>query len=54
MKSKVILLVAALVLFPRSALCGQESLCELFSHLAEGADGRQVMLTGDLIMVIIP
>jgi ankyrin repeat protein len=50
MKSKVMLLVAASMLFPRSALCGQGSVCELFSHLAEGADGRQVILTGDLII----
>src|ERR1700747_66903 len=50
MKSKVMLLVAASMLFPGRALCGQESVCELFSHLVEGSDGRKVILTGDLII----
>jgi len=50
MKSKVMLIVAASMLFPGSALCGQESVCELFSHLVEGSDGRKVIITGDLII----
>ena len=50
MKSKVMLLVAASMLLPGRALCGQESVCELFSHLVEGSDGRKVILTGDLII----
>ena len=50
MKFKVMLLVAASMLFPGRAFCRQESVCELFSHLTEGADGRKVILTGDLII----
>jgi ankyrin repeat protein len=38
------------MLFMADPLCGQESICDLFSHLVEGADGRQVILTGDLII----
>src|SRR5271163_2069546 len=50
MKFRVMLLVAASMLFPRGALCGPESVCELFSHLGEGADGREAILSGDLII----
>jgi len=50
MKLKVMFLVAASMLFPASALSGQESVCELFSHLVEGDDGRKIILTGDLII----
>jgi len=50
MKSKAMLVVVALMLFPGSAICGQESVCELFSHLSEGADGRKIIVTGDLII----
>lgn len=44
------LLVAASMLLPGRAFCAQESVCELFSHLTEGDDGRKVILTGDLII----
>jgi hypothetical protein len=50
MKFKVMLLVAASMLFPGRAFCRQESVCELFSHLTDGADGREATLTGDLII----
>lgn len=50
MKSKVILLVAVATLFAATPLRGQESICDLFSHLVEGDDGRKVILTGDLII----
>ena len=50
MKFKVMLLVAASMLFPGRAFCAQESVCELFSHLTKDADGRKVILTGDLII----
>lgn len=50
MKFKVMLLVAASMLAPGRAFCAQESVCELFSHLTEGADGRKVILTGELII----
>lgn len=49
MRSKLIL-VAVSMLFSGTALRGQESICELFSHLVEGADGSKAILTGDLII----
>jgi hypothetical protein len=49
-KFNAILLVAASMLFPGRAFCSQESVCELFSHLTDDADGRKITLTGDLII----
>lgn len=50
MKSRVVLLVAASMLLTGTALRGQESICQLFSHLVEGDAGRKAILTGDLII----
>ena len=48
---KVYLIVATMLL-PKLNLYGQESVCHLFSHLAPQTDGRQLVLTGDLIISI--
>ena len=50
MKFTRIILAAVSMLLTGTASHGQESVCELFSHLAEGSDGRKVLLTGDLII----
>jgi hypothetical protein len=49
MRLKAYLIVAAMLL-PKLNLSGQESVCHLFSHLAPQTDGRQLVLTGDLII----
>jgi ankyrin repeat protein len=49
MKFKVLLLIAA-SLYVAGSACGQGSVCELFSHLVQSADGSKVMLTGELIV----
>jgi hypothetical protein len=50
MKLKLVYLIVATVLVPKLTLYGQESGCHLFSHLAPQTDGRQLVLTGDLII----
>jgi len=50
MKFTRIIFFAVSILLTGTTLRGQESVCELFSHLAEGSDGRKVILTGDLII----
>jgi ankyrin repeat protein len=49
MKLKLLLFVATAVLVTVTPLYGQESVCDLFSHLGS-ADGSQVVVTGDLII----
>ena len=49
MKRVFRLLVLSAALVNASALHAQESVCDLFSHL-EDIDGRQVVVTGDLII----
>lgn len=49
MIAKIIPVVVAAILSTAIPSRGQESVCELFSHL-ESADGRQLVLTGDLII----
>jgi ankyrin repeat protein len=49
MNVKLMLFVATAVLATATPLFGQQSVCDLFSDL-EGADGRQVVVTGDLII----
>lgn len=49
MNVKLMLFVATAVLATATPLFGQQSVCDLFSDL-EGADGRQVAVTGDLII----
>jgi hypothetical protein len=50
MKYRLVLLVAVFILLASIPLRAQESVCDLFSHIVEGADERQVLLTGDLII----
>ena len=50
MRLKLAYLIVATVLLPKFNLYGQESVCQLFSHLAPQTGGRQLVLTGDLIM----
>jgi adenine-specific DNA methylase len=49
MNVKLMRFVATAVLVTATPLFGQQSVCDLFSHL-EGADGRQAVVTGDLII----
>jgi hypothetical protein len=49
MIAKAIPLLSAAILFTVAPLYAQESVCDLFSHL-ESADGRQLVVTGDLII----
>jgi hypothetical protein len=49
MRLKIYLTVAILLLLKLN-LYGQESVCHLFSHLAPQTDGRQLVLTGELII----
>src|ERR1700681_3532921 len=49
MKQMIRPLVLSAILITATALNAQESVCDLFSHLAS-ADGSQVLVTGDLII----
>src|ERR1039457_6763084 len=50
MRLKLIYLIVVAMLRSKLNLFGQESVCHLFSHLAPQTDGRQLVLTGDLII----
>jgi hypothetical protein len=50
MRVKLAYLIVAAMLLPKFNLYAQESVCELFSHLAPQMDGRQLTLMGDLII----
>jgi ankyrin repeat protein len=50
MKYRLVLLAAVSILLASTPLRAQESVCDLFSHLAQSVDGRHVVLTGDLII----
>ena len=47
--ARLIPLLSGAILFAAVPLYAQESVCDLFSHLAS-ADGRQLVVTGDLII----
>lgn len=49
MKLKPVYLLAVAMLVS-SNLQAQESVCHLFSHLAPQTNGRQLVLTGDLVI----
>jgi hypothetical protein len=50
MRLKLAYVIVANMLLLTFNLYAQESVCELFSHLAPQTDGRQLTLTGDLII----
>jgi hypothetical protein len=50
MRLKLAYLILATMLLHQFNLYAQESVCELFLHLAPQTDGRQLTLTGDLII----
>lgn len=50
MKARGALLLIVALLTVATGSRGQESVCELFEHLDASADGRQLTLTGDLVI----
>ncbi len=50
MRFKLVYVIVAIVLVPKLAVFGQESVCHLFSHLGPQTDGHQLVLTGDLVI----